>query len=191
MTNIRKHIGTINNTGNKVAVVFFQIPGREKDALVVDLNALPPKFENSFIDLLNQEGQRSNEKFSDLLNRRTFPDGRIMLKALHDEGYLQPVPIENISMQITNQRKMPLAEIVNAMNAPKNAQKDNVVTETVTPLADYPQQDSTLSNEELAKNLMMQVSLLESDIERMKTEAFKLDPSLKPKRRGRPSPKKD
>jgi hypothetical protein len=183
MADIVKHVG-FSNTGSKLAVVFPTIPGDTSFALVVEMEALPPKYADAFADLVMIEAQSSADTLDKLLSRRRFPGSTYdsMLGELHNMGHLQKVPVANVTMMVTRSQSMPLAEIVAAM-AGEIEEVPEVVPQTT--------EVDGLSDAEQAKNLLMQSQLLAKDADDLQEQAYTLDPTLKPKKRGRkPAAKK-
>lgn len=94
-----KHVGIARNTGKRIVVVFHQQPQREDHALVIDMDALPPRYHNTVEDLLkSHEGQNSKD-FYDLISRRLMPDENIpVINALHNRNYLMSIPVDQVTM---------------------------------------------------------------------------------------------
>lgn len=186
MADIMKHMG-FTNTGSKVAVVFPSIPGKEDYCLVVETDALPPKFSDAFQNLLQLEAQNTADTLDSLLSRRRFSNSTAdsMLMELHLTGNLVRIPIANVTMNVTRSQTMPLQDIVDAMaGKTKEEVAPPVVPQTVN--------IDELSDVEQAKNLLMQSQLLAKDADDLKEQAYTLDPTLKPKKRGRkPAVKKE
>ncbi len=146
MADIVKHIG-FSNTGSKLAVVFPTIPGDTSFALVVEMEALPPKYADAFSDLVMLEAQSSASSLNELLSRRRFTGSthQSMLDELHNFGFLQKVPVANVTMMVTRSQNMPLADIVAAMAGETEAE---VVPQT--------NEVEGLSDVEQAKNLFVE-----------------------------------
>ena len=187
MNTVVKHVG-FTNTGSKVAVVLPFIPGREDHALIVESDALPPKYIDAFRDLLNTEAQTSNEGLDNLLSRRRFPNGSTMLGELHNNGYLIAVPLRNVTMQVTRTQVMPLADIVSAMRGNSQNQQpepiNTLLTPTIPTLNDGPN-ISNLAPADEAKNYLVQADMLEHDVKLLREKAYALNPAAAPKKRGR------
>lgn len=202
MNRIQKHIGRIKNTGTSCVVVFLEVPDEEDCCLVVETDSLPPKYRDSFIDMVNTEGQR-NHDLSLVLSRGQFPTGENMLRALHDNEYLKKVKTDNVVMFTIGSNTMPLVHIVNEIRKangkdplPAEPMPTDVTGEMVDKVFDGQEEKELANPQELdpkdqAKNLLTQAEILEEDAKRLKNEAYELDPSLKPKRKRKTPPKKD
>lgn len=113
---LQKHIG-VSHLGSRLAIIFMKIPEEEGQALVVETESLPPRYLDSFADLLTRNAQQTNEDLPSLLHRNRFPSGEPMLQALHDHGFLRKMNVEDITMFVdTSGTRMPLIDILNAMD---------------------------------------------------------------------------
>lgn len=204
---LQRHIGRLTNTGSTVVVIMNQIEGKEDHALVVESDTLPPKFRDEFADMINSQDAQQTPDLANLLHRRIFGStGRSMLSDLHNEGHLRTEPITNVTMLVTKKDVMPLVDIVNAIRlqtgknpikkaedqktVPQEQLKTNEENSQSVSLDQVPSESPKgISDEDQAKNLLAQAQLLESDVQKLREQAYGLDPSLKPKR-GRPKNKK-
>ena len=117
MATMTKHVGKLKSTGKRVAVIFREIyddTGNVTDhthALVVDTDALPNMWADSFMDaVLSSEGQ-DTINFFEVANRKVLPDGRVILRALVDEGRMVKVRTNEVVMEPDNSIKIPLNEL--------------------------------------------------------------------------------
>ena len=99
MSTFKKHVGRIRNTDRRCVVVYMQIPGNEENALVVDTDALPDRFHDALMDIIDSNEGQQTPHLHTLLQRRILPDlGLDMMNALHTYGQLRAVNIDNIVM---------------------------------------------------------------------------------------------
>lgn len=166
----------------------MEVPGAEDYALVVETDSLPPKFYDSFIETVSNEGQKSSN-LSEVLAKKIFPTGENMLKALHDHGKLTKVHSSRLEMFTVGMNTIKLSEIVNELRKSKGVSnlvesKEEVKnTELLTETDLTPKVNSLdLPPEDEAKNLLAQAQLLEADMKELKEKAYSLCPDLKPKR---------
>ena len=194
---MKKHTGVLNNTGVRVLVVFRKLPDDEEHCLVVETDRLPDMYHDAILSMANSSEAAKTNDFYEVLNRRTFPDGTNALQTLHYKNFLRKVPISNVTLLPFPGHKLPL-ELLNSQldgtleeynkkvneetNAPETKSTDNEVLDENDPTT-------------IAKGLIIQAELLESEAALKRKEAYKLDPSLKPKtttstgtkkKRGRP-----
>lgn len=190
---LKKHAGTLGNTGVRVAVVFRKLPNDDKHCLIVETERLPDSYHDYLIQTLNSREALETNDFYEVLNRRNFPDGLNCLVALHQRGFLRKEPVTNVTMLPLPGQAVPLALI----NATIDKKVDEYVKSTQAPLTD-PVADAVASAQKpantvpeadkvsVAKGLIMQAELLEEDAKSKREEAYALAPELRPGR-GRPA----
>lgn len=106
-----KHVGKMKNNGAKILVVFRTLPGDPYYALVVGTASLSDTYHNAIINLVeSQQAQDANE-FGEILGIRHFPDGRLMLEAMHADGKLVKVPTSDVLMTPDTSNTIPLSEL--------------------------------------------------------------------------------
>ncbi len=106
-----KHVGKMKNNGAKVLVVFRTLPGDPYFSLVVGTASLSDSYHNAIITLVeSQQAQDANE-FGEILGIRHFPDGRVMLEAMHVDGKLIKVPTSDVLMTPDTSNTIPLSEL--------------------------------------------------------------------------------
>lgn len=186
--NLKKHAGQLKNTGVRVAVVFRKLPTDDKICLVVETERLPDSYHDYVIQCLNSRESAETNDFYEVLNRRTFPDGTNCLTSLHQRGYLRREPVTNVNMIPLPGQVVPL-ELINATIDKKvdeyMARQKAASTTPDTSIADVIssiKQDPAI----VAKGLIVQAELLESDAAAKREEAYAMSPELKPGK-GRPA----
>lgn len=203
---LKKHGGTLSNTGVRVAVVFRKLPNDENSCLIVETERLPDSYHDYVIQALNSREAFETNDFYEVLNRRTFPDGLNCLTALHQRGHLRKEPVSNVTMFPLPNQPVPLALI----NATIDKKVDEYIAkqkgETVHPVA--PADTRTPAEKQAAaealaakmqgevplvmdtvaqaKVLISQADALEAAADAKREEAYALAPELKPGR-GRPA----
>lgn len=189
--NLKKHAGTLNNTGVRVAVVFRKLPNDDTHCLIVETERLPDSYHDYLIQCLNSRESTETNDFYEVLNRRTFPDGMNCLTALHQRGFLRKEPVTNITMLPLPGQKVPL-ELINATIDKKideYMKKQAGIPETATPspVDTMAQLKGTGADPAaIARGLIMQAEMLEADAVQKREEAYALAPELKPGK-GRPA----
>lgn len=188
MANLMKHVGKF---GEKPCVVVFrEVPNEPDNCLIVESNSL---IEQKHDDLMNvvqsAEAQESNN-IADVLSRRQFSDGTNILNDLHFSKKLQKVPVDMVFLTPTPSDKISLKEVnveINKLDGgytPPITDPISAGTQTISESAEIVAPDASV-----AESLLVQAELLEQDAktllddaEAKKSEAFKLDPNLKPKK---------
>lgn len=189
---IQKHIGVISNLGTTIVVVMPFLPDEPDQALIVEVEALPPKYAESFSHLVRTEGQTSSETLYNLLARRRFGTGEIVINALHEHGFLRKIAIDQITLNINlpgqQARTMQLKELVSALRA-TNTEAIIGESQKVDAPSLVTQEAKGLDASAEARNLLMQAQLLEADASNLTRQAYILDETLKPKPRKRAAAK--
>lgn len=192
---LKKHAGTLNNTGVRVAVVFRKLPSDDTHCLIVETERLPDSYHDYLIQCLNSREAVETNDFYEILNRRTFPDGMNCLTALHQRGFLRKEPVTNITMLPLPGQKVPL-ELINATidkKVDEYMKKQKGLTETTTPSpVDTMAQlkGAGADPAAIARGLLMQAEILEADAVAKREEAYAMAPELKPGK-GRPADPED
>jgi len=200
---IMKHVGKY---GEKPCVVVFrEVPEEPEHCLIVQTSQLADVQHDDLMEVVQSaEAQEAND-ISTVLNRRQFRDGENMLSSMHFGKKLQKVPVSQVNLTPTPSQSISLAEV--------NAEIRKIQGGYVAPINDESHQETRVTTEQVegtpanqsaeadepsqAQQLVFQASLMKEDAERMAAdaeakleEAYALDPSLKPKKRGRPKTKK-
>lgn len=194
---IMKHVGKY---GEKPCVVVFrEVPEEPENCLIVQTSQLIDSHHDDLMEVVQSAEAQSANDISQVLHRRQFRDGENMLSAMHFGKKLQKVPVNQVSLTPTPAQSVPLAE-VNAEIRKIESRSENLMTDperlatapTEAP-AEAPAEESAEQAPSEAQSLVFQAGLMKEDAERMLAEAdaklaqaYELDPSLKPKKRGRP-----
>jgi len=183
MPEMKKHVGQINNTGRRCIVAFMQLPNDPEYALVIDSDALPERYHDAIMPVLESLEGQSEKDFASVLSRRIMSDtGSDMLTTLHQSGYLQRTHVSNITMLPLPNYPTPLTQLLGILDKP---------TETaVVPNKDadvrYNQHlaNNAVDKEEAlmgnAMNLIAFAKDLEAEAQKKREEAYRLCPSLRP-----------
>ena len=114
-----KHVGRIVSTGRKCLVAYRTLPGESDHCLVIQTENLPDEQHNALINLVESGSGQESGEFAEVLARANFPDGSIMLAALHTQGKLTKVPTSQVEMLPNFNVKINLAEL-NVLIAQQN-----------------------------------------------------------------------
>lgn len=196
MSEITKHVGMINNTGKRCAVAFLQIPDKLSHALVIDTEALPERIHDPLMSLIRSSEAQQVTNLGEVLGRRMMPDtGRTVLEELHTYGYLQPQPVENISLFPRPNASINLADMLEAMGRlEKEADKaagivsgeGEGITEVdvaSTPVEEFSKVTENIPENDaigIASNMLAQADLMIADANALKEKAYAIAPGLRP-----------
>lgn len=180
-----KHVGRNKGTGQRMTVVFLQLPDDPENALVVYSDSLPDRYHDDFMQAVESpEGQQSQNLY-EVLARKVFWHGTTMLTTLHKEGHLQKVPTGSVVMTPNSNTSVSLDDILSQIDSQDeietsvNDTEQTVVESQVDTNVAESQKDE---NKAIAQNLLIQANLLAQDAEAKRNEAYKYDPSLAPKK---------
>lgn len=104
-----KHIG--KHSDKRVIIVFKTVPNEDHMCLVIYPDVLPVSFHDSIMKLLESDVGQQASNFSDALHRNLLPDGRAMLTAIHQEGFLKKVNTNQIIVTPTANSSVRLDEL--------------------------------------------------------------------------------
>lgn len=175
-----KHVGRHAGTGQRLSVVFMSLPDEPDSALAVYSDTLPDRYHDSYMEAIeSNEGQATNNLY-EVLSRKVFWHGKVMLDTLHSEGHLSKIPTNQIIMTPNTQTNVPLNEINDAMNSTEDTTVEDVELQEsrIDSNVKLSKQDE---NKQIAQNLLVQANLLASEAEAKRQEAYTYDSSLKPK----------
>lgn len=205
-----KHVG--RQMDKRVVVIFREVPGEDHMCLVVYPDNLPTHFHDDLMNCLQSDAGQNAKDLADALARVTGTDGRVLLNAIHQEGWMKKVRTQDVIMiPRPNAEGVQLSEInkiIRDLDTGGEAASKLAELDANAGLAD-PQKKAAgvqaaqaavggtggvLSDADIARNLVTQaeqmkaqIATLEQEATRLMTEASELDPSVAPKKRGRPA----
>lgn len=178
-----KHVGRHSGTGQRLSVVFLQLPDEKENALVVYSDSLPDRYHDAFMEAVESPEGQASQNLYEVLTRKVFWHGTPMLETLHKEGLLRKVPTSAIIMMPNSNTNVPLNDILAQMD---NTEVVDTPVNDTTQTPEPSQVDTNVEeskqdeNRQIAQNLMIQAQLLEQDAVAKREEAYKYDPSLRP-----------
>jgi cation transport regulator ChaB len=157
----------------------MQIPGNEENALVVDTDALPDRYHDALMTLIDSnEGQQETHLYK-LMSRRILPDmGVDMMNAMFMNNLFRSVPVDNITMYPAPNNPCPLRTIVDYIN--NEDQPEEVRSQLANRVLENQKADATQGQHDIAQNILRQAEDLEAEASRKRESAYKLVPELRP-----------
>lgn len=199
MAQLMKHVGKF---GEKPCVVVFrELPGEQDYCLIVQTDNLDSRQHDDLMNVIQSAEAQTSGDISQVLHRRQFTDGSNMLSTLHYAKKLQKVPVSHVSLTPIPGQSIPLADVnveIRKIDGgyvpPKTEQTPEQMRVTTKEVDGTPANaEEDTSDEGIARNLLAQAQLMEEDAKQLleeaeakKSEAYKLDPTL----RGPGRPKK-
>jgi hypothetical protein len=181
MTDLKRHIGRIKNTDQRCIVAFMQIPGKEDHALVIPTESLPPRFEQSLMEIVESQEGQSVQDLGNVLGRRLLSDtGKNVLQTFHESGLLQRHPVDNVIMLPRPNMPFPLRQILEQMGKKIEAVPvDDPATVKYNPYANNQEAAKAENALVIAKNLIFEAEMLEGEARRKREEAYRQAPELR------------
>jgi len=181
-----KHVGVVENTGSRCVVIFREVPGEPTNCLIVGSDSLRDLYHEGLMKLVeSDEGQQSGE-IGELMSRRYFADGKNMLEYLHINNLLQKVPTAQIVLTPNRGTSVKLSEVNKLIRdqASNKPQTTEIVEEPGMA------EDTAKQMISRADLLEAQISEMQAEANRLREEAYSLNPNLRQVRRGRPPKQK-
>ncbi len=94
MARFFKHVGEHN--GKKVVIIEKSIPGDTHMCAVIYSTNIPTKFHDDIMKLLESPEGQAEQEFGLILNRRMASDGRNLLQAIAQEGFIKKAPTAQV-----------------------------------------------------------------------------------------------
>jgi hypothetical protein len=144
-------------------------------------------YHDQLMRVVDSQEAQSKVDLYEVLQRRNFGDGQIMLNALHNRGLLKKVAVDQIKVQPMPNRTAPLREVNDQIRGTASAPtptKAAPAPEVAQP-KEAPPVGSDEQKRSLAETKLLTARLMEEDAKKLRDEAYRLDPSLK--KGGRPS----
>lgn len=194
-----KHVGRIKATNKKCLVAFRTLPGDAHYCLIVPTENLPDSYHDALINLVESSAGQDAYELGEAMARTNFPDGSIMLAALHTQGRFVKVPTDAVEMLptpsvsillselnqiIAEQRGVPVDELALKSSIPEAktekvtpAKETNSVAKTTSSSINEPTTFSSVEDE--AKFYRSQADKLAKEAAAMRRKAEELVPTKK------------
>src|SRR5579859_654766 len=201
MAEYMKHIGRLKNTDQRCVIVFMQMPGLEDHALVINTEALPPRYEAHLMEVLESPEGQASQDLAQVMSRRFMPETqRDLLNDFHFQGYLRREPIDNIILFPRPNMPFALRDVLTKMGRsvpermepiqPTRAQIEEIYSSDPSnseaarhKFNPYTNNQGAASAEHslgIANNMLIDAQLLEEEASRKRQEAYRLAPELRP-----------
>ena len=121
-----KHVGRIEKTKASVLVAFRTLPGESDQALVIPTANLRDEYHDAIMKIVESDQAQEAFEFGEILFIRPFPDGRQMLAALSQDGMLQKVSTDTVTMTPTPHSTILLSELNGLIAEQRNCSIDDL-----------------------------------------------------------------
>lgn len=200
MARFFKHVGEHN--GKKVVIMEKMIPGEPHMCAVIYSTNIPTKFHDDIMKLLESPEGQAEKEFGLLLNRRQSSDGRNLLQAIAQEGFLKKAPCNQVIVKPNAASAIRLDELNNLLRMAGDGEQAIAKLEkldresgfkdsrknppSVTPAvaAANAMDDATLAANYISQSTRMkaEAQTLLAEAKRLEEEAGKLSPKLTKKK---------
>lgn len=177
----KKHVGRIKSTDQRCIVVFMQLPEDKNKALIINVEALTPRYEQMLFEVVDSKEGQQAANLADTMCRRMVPEtGRTVLAEFHAKGFMRAEPVDNIRMYPSPNAPFELRDILAEMGkisgdptTPESSQKFNHITA-----------NQNVGNEEerrhMAGNMILEAEMLEAEARKKREAAYRIMPQLRP-----------
>lgn len=187
-----KHVGRVKSTGKKCLVAYRTLPGDAYHAVIIPTENLPDSYHDALIQLVESSAAQESYEFADILSRANFPDGSIMLAALHTQGRMVRVSTAEIEMTPTLTDKISLDELnsliaeqrgvaVDDLHVKPNTPDNKVEVKEVAEVKDIspPKNEENMTVEERARHYRSEADRLYKEAAKLRKMALDIDPKEK------------
>ncbi len=187
-----KHVGRVKANGKKCLVAYRTLPGDAYHAVIIPTENLPDSYHDALIQLVESSAAQESYEFAEVLSRSNFPDGSIMLAALHTQGKMVRVPTADIEMIPTLSDKIGLDELnqliaeqrgvaVDDLHLKPQTEQQNVEVKEVATVKDIspPKNEENMTVEERARHYRSEADRLYKEAAKLRKMAVELDPKEK------------
>jgi len=161
-----RHVGVLKDTGNRVVVVFRQVPNEPTNCLVAETDSMPDRYHSDLMNAVESMTAQETTDFFEYASRQFLSDGSNMLQGLHERGFLKKFPTRKVIMRPAPGVEINLEDLNNQLSAMNG--EEAVVAE------------DAMDNKSLAANLRNQAAMYEEQAKDLRKQAEELDPTKRP-----------
>jgi hypothetical protein len=185
---IKKHVGKIKSTDTRCVIAFMQLPDNKEKALIIDVEALPPRYEQLLLSVVDSaEGQAETDLASAMARRVVQDTGNTVLVEFHRLGMLRAESIDNIILLPQPNTPYPLRDILEQLGrlAPTEAAVASQTAQTDADVKYNPVINNMNAAErdqraQQAINFIAEAEMLEAEANKKREQAYRLVPEMRP-----------
>ena len=169
-----KHVGRVIASGKKCIVAYRTLPGDAYNCLIVPTENLPDSYHDALINLVESNAGQSAYEFAEAMARANFPDGSVMLPALHTQNRLVKISTDQIEMIPSSLQSVRLSELNQIIAEQRGTTIDELSLKSA--IKEEPFQNKKSVKEETAESKAALVELLtpEQQAKHYRSEADRL-----------------
>ena len=182
MSRLNHHMGVINDaTNTRLLIVWKQNPQNPLMSLVIKIDSVTKTVDRDMLlEMVSSAAAQNEPDFFTILQKKN------LLKYYHDSHIFTAMPIDQVIMTPGDGRRIPLREIVNAINTANGtpALPDPSFLENMSdanPLASKMKEESSGEKNKagIAKSILTQAKLMQQETNKLLQKAFSMDYNLK------------
>jgi hypothetical protein len=168
-----KHVGRVIGTGKKCIVAYRTLPGDAYNCLIVPTENLSDSYHDAIISLVESNAGQASYEFAEALARTNFPDGYVMLTALHSQNKLIKISTDQIEMLPTHTVSIRLSELNQIIAEQRGTTVDELSLKSPTKI-EPPQETTTETKVEEPKSALVELLTPEQKAKHFRSEADRL-----------------
>jgi hypothetical protein len=168
-----KHVGRVIGTGKKCIVAYRTLPGDAYNCLIVPTENLSDSYHDAIISLVESNAGQASYEFAEALARTNFPDGYVMLTALHSQNKLIKISTDQIEMLPTHTVSIRLSELNQIIAEQRGTTVDELSLKSPTKI-EPPQETTTETKVEEPKSALKELLTPEQKAKHYRSEADRL-----------------
>lgn len=192
---IKKHVGKIKSTDTRCVIAFMQLPDNKEKALIIDVEALPPRYEQLLLSVVDSsEGQNETDLASAMARRVVQDTGNTVLFEFHRLGLMRAESIDNIILLPQPNTPYPLRDILEQLGrlTPVDPAMEAIAAAEVARQAADVKYNPILNNMNAADrdqraqqaiNFVAEAEMLEAEANKKREQAYRLMPEMRPQER--------
>jgi hypothetical protein len=188
-----KHVGRVIASGKKCIVAYRTLPGDAYNCLIVPTENLPDSYHDAIINLVESNAGQTAYEFAEAMARANFPDGSVMLPALHTQNRLVKISTDQIEMLPSSAVSIKLSELNQIIAEQRGTTVDELSLKSAVKEEPYQakeavKEDTTTSKEALdelltpeqkAKHYRSEADRLSKEAASLRRQAEELVPTVK------------
>ena len=167
-----KHVGRVISTGKKCIVAYRTLPGDAYNCLVVPTENLPDSYHDALINLVESNAGQTAYEFAEAMARSNFPDGSVMLPALHSQQRLLKVSTDQVEMLPTTAYSIKLSELNQVIAEQRGTTVDDLSLKSSLNEQPYPLKEKAKADE--PKSALVDLLTPEQQAKHYRSEADRL-----------------
>lgn len=187
-----KHVGRVIGTGKKCIVAYRTLPGDAYNCLIVPTENLSDSYHDAIISLVESNAGQASYEFAEALARTNFPDGYVMLTALHSQNKLIKISTDQVEMLPTHTVSIKLSELNQIIAEQRGTTVDELSLKSPTKIEPQKVEDTQpakaepksalvelLTPEQKAKHYRSEADRLSKEAASLRRQAEELVPTVK------------